>query len=85
MSKTIEISDETAALLDVRSSAAGVNPSDLIATWAREEPVLSGVWRFTTHYFYLTFHTLKMLKSQDVPVTGLSVIASFAASAMDGT
>ena len=36
MSKTIDISDETARLLDVRSSAAGVNPSDLIATWARE-------------------------------------------------
>ena len=37
MSKTIEISDEAATLLDVRSSAAGVNPSDLIATWARED------------------------------------------------
>lgn len=39
MSKTIEISDETASLLDARSSAAGVNPSDLIATWAREDAV----------------------------------------------
>ena len=37
MSKTIDISDETARLLDVRSSAAGVTPSDLIATWARED------------------------------------------------
>ena len=37
MSKTIDISDETAKLLDVRSSAAGVAPSDLIARWARED------------------------------------------------
>ena len=37
MSKTIDISDETARLLDVRSSAAGVTPSDLIATWVRED------------------------------------------------